>query len=248
MMDRNYELEVIAFDAASCRIAEEAGADRIELCANPLEGGTTPSHGMIRIARKITSIQLFPIIRPRGGDFVYSDDEFEVMKQDVLYCKEVGCDGLVIGLLNADGSVDVARTKTLVELTYPLGVTFHRAIDHSINMEEALEAIIKCGCERILTSGGMPTAPEGAERIAALIRLAEDRIDIMPGSGIRSGNIAALARSTGAHVFHSSARKLMASASTYANPLLSGEMAHPSLSGMEVEAMVRELDQYFSEI
>ena len=242
---RGYELEVIAFDTASCRIAQEAGADRIELCANPLEGGTTPSHGMIRKARTIATIQLFPIIRPRGGDFVYTDDEFDVMKQDVLYCKEVGCDGVVIGLLKKDGTVDVERTSQLVQLAYPLGVTFHRAIDHSVNMEEALEAIISCGCERILTSGGKPTAPEGAEKIAQLIKLADGRIDIMPGSGIRSGNIVELAKATGARVFHSSARVNLPSSSEHVNPLLAAETGHSSLSKNEVEALVQALDGHF---
>jgi copper homeostasis protein len=242
---RAYELEVIAFDTASCRIAQEAGADRIELCANPMEGGTTPSHGMIRVARTLTSLQLFPIIRPRGGDFVYSAEEFEVMKQDVLYCKEIGCDGLVIGILKPDGTVDAKRTSQLVDLAYPLGVTFHRAIDHSVNMLEALEAIIHCGCERILTSGGKPTAPEGAEMIAQLIKVADGRIDIMPGSGIRSGNIAALAKATGAKVFHSSARTSLPSSSRHINPLLASETGHSSLSKDEVKALVRALDGEF---
>jgi len=242
--DRKYELEVIAFDIASCRIAQEAGADRIELCANPPEGGTTPSHGMIAQARKIATIQLFPIIRPRGGDFVYSEDEFEVMKRDVLYCREIGCDGVVIGLLKEDGNVDVVRTQTLVALAYPLGVTFHRAIDHSKDMEVALEDIIRCGCDRILTSGGKPTAPEGAETIRKLIELADGRIDIMPGSGIRSGNIVELAKSTGATVFHSSARTTLPSSSTHVNTMLVAETSHSSLSKDEVKALENALDGY----
>ena len=243
-VDRKYELEVIAFDIASCRIAQEAGADRIELCANPPEGGTTPSHGMIAQARKIATIQLYSIIRPRGGDFVYSEDEFEVMKRDVLYCKEIGCDGVVIGLLKADGNVDVVRTQTLVALAYPLGVTFHRAIDHSKDMEVALEDIIRCGCDRILTSGGKPTAPEGAETIRKLIELADGRIDIMPGSGIRSGNIVELAKSTGATVFHSSARTTLPSSSTHVNTMLVAETSHSSLSKDEVKALENALDGY----
>lgn len=240
--NRGYELEVIAFDAASCRIAQAAGADRIELCANPMEGGTTPSHGMIRVARTLTSLQLFPIIRPRGGDFVYSAEEFEVMKQDVLYCKEIGCDGVVIGILTPDGAVDSERTSILVDLAYPLGVTFHRAIDHSVNMMDALEAIIRCGCERILTSGGKPTAPEGAEMIAQLIKAADGRIDIMPGAGIRSNNIAGLAKATGARVFHSSARIERPTSSRHVNHALASETSHYSLSKDEVMALVRELD------
>jgi copper homeostasis protein len=247
-LQRPYELEVIAFDAASCRIAQQAGADRIELCANPMDGGTTPSHGMIRVARTLASIQLFPIIRPRGGNFLYSAEEFEIMKQDVLHCKEVGCDGVVVGLLTSDGKVDVERTTKLVELAYPLGVTFHRAIDHSADMLEALKAIMQCGCERILTSGGMPTAPEGADMIGQLIKAADGSIDIMPGSGIRSTNIAALAKATGARVFHSSARTMTMPTESATPPHFHAEAVHATLDGEEVKRMISALETSFGKI
>ena len=159
----NFKLEVIAFNIESCKLAQQSGAYRIELCDNPSEGGTTPSIGMIKAAREKVDIELFPIIRPRGGDFLYSDDEFEIMKEDILQCKKIGCDGVVIGLLNADGNVDKIRTSQLVNLAYPMSVTFHRAFDRANDPFKAMEDIIECGCERILTSGQQPTASEGIE-------------------------------------------------------------------------------------
>ena len=179
----SFVLEIIGFNIESCRIAQAAGAHRIELCDNPSEGGTTASYGFIKAARKALQIELYPIIRPRGGDFLYSDDEFEMMQTDVQLCKEIGCDGVVIGMLNKDGSIDKKRCSKLVSLAYPLGVTFHRAFERCSNPFEALEDIIEIGCERILTSGQQPTASEGADLVNQLIRQADDRIIIMPGSG-----------------------------------------------------------------
>jgi copper homeostasis protein len=212
-----FQLEICAFNLASAIVAQGSGADRIELCGSPAEGGTTPSPGIIRSARELLRIALYPIIRPRGGDFLYSDEEFRVMLRDIEYCKQVGCNGVVIGMLNADGTVDQARCARLVEAAYPLGVTFHRAFDWASNPFEALETIIQLGCERILTSGQRPTAEEGVELIDQLVREADDRIVIMPGSGIRSANIVSLAEKTGASEFHTSARLLQASAMSYVN-------------------------------
>ncbi|HEY4107710.1 copper homeostasis protein CutC [Puia sp.] len=212
-----FQLEICAFNLTSAMVAQASGADRIELCASPGEGGVTPSPGVIRTARENLRIPLYPIIRPRGGDFLYSDEEFKVMLRDIDYCKQAGCNGVVIGMLNPDGSVDQGRCARLVEAAYPLGVTFHRAFDWAANPFEALEAIIKIGCERILTSGQRPTAEEGSELIDQLIREADDRIVIMPGSGVRSGNILQLAEKTGASEFHTSARLLQASAMDYVN-------------------------------
>jgi len=202
----NYKLEVIGFTIEGCMIAQKAGADRIELCDNPADGGTTASYGFIKAAREKLQIELFPIIRPRGGDFFYSDDEFTIIKNDVRVCKELGCDGIVIGILTKDGKVDKLKCSLLVEYVYPLGVTFHRAFDRTVDPFEALEDIIEIGCERILTSGQMPTAFEGAELIKQLIGKADDRIIIMPGSGVRSENTVQIAEATGAVEFHSSAR------------------------------------------
>ena len=142
----DYTLEICAFNLSSALIAQQSGADRIELCASPEEGGTTPSPGLIRTARELLRIQLYPIIRPRGGDFLYSDEEYLTMLRDVDYCKQAGCNGVVIGLLKKDGSIDKERCARLVEAAYPMGVTFHRAFDWAINPYEALEDIISIGC------------------------------------------------------------------------------------------------------
>ena len=237
----NYTLEVIAFTIESVLLAQQSGAHRIELCDNPAEGGTTPGYGMIKTAREKTSLLLYPIIRPRGGDFLYSDEAFEIMKRDVLLCKELGCDGLVIGLLQPDGSIDKKRTTALVEAAYPLGVTFHRAFDRVANPFEALEDIIATGCERILTSGLKPTAAEGAETIAQLVRQANDRIIIMPGSGVRSENIVALATQTGATEFHSSARKTADSKMEYFNTSMDENLQTAELDTVEVKKMIAAL-------
>lgn len=237
----NYTLEVIAFTIESVLLAGQSGAHRIELCDNPAEGGTTPGYGMIKTAREKTPLLLYPIIRPRGGDFLYSDEAFEIMKRDVMLCRELGCDGVVTGLLQADGSVDKKRTAALVEAAYPLGVTFHRAFDRVANPFEALEDVIATGCERILTSGLRPTAPEGAETLAQLVRQADDRIVIMPGSGVRSDNIAALARQTGAVEFHSSARKTADSKMHYFNAAMNENLQTTELDTAEVEKMLAAL-------
>ncbi|MFT3945781.1 MAG: copper homeostasis protein CutC [Agriterribacter sp.] len=238
-----YNLEVIAFDIQSVIAAGNTGAYRIELCDNPGEGGTTASYGMIKTAREKTSLQLYPIIRPRGGDFLYSDEAFEIMKRDILLCKELQCDGVVIGLLHADGSVDKSRTAQLVEAAYPLGVTFHRAFDRVANPFEALEDVINCGCERILTSGLKPTAPEGADTIAELVRQSNDRISIMPGSGVRADNILNLAKQTQAFEFHSSARINIPSAMEYINTGMNESLESTGLNTDEVKKMVQELDK-----
>ena len=200
------KLEIIGFTIEGCLIAENAGAHRIELCDNPADGGTTASYGFIKAAREKLRIELFPIIRPRGGDFFYSDEEFEIMKTDVKLCKELGCDGVVIGMLTNKNKVDKKKCSQLVELAYPLGVTFHRAFDRTIDPFEALEDIMEIGCERILTSGQKQDALEGADLIKQLINKADDRIIIMPGSGVKSDNIVQIAETTGAVEFHSSAR------------------------------------------
>ena len=203
-----YHLEIIAFNIESCEIAQASGATRIELCDNPGDGGTTPSYGFVKAAREKLHIGLYGMIRPRGGDFVYSDDEFEIMKTDVLMHKQLGCDGVVIGILNKDGSVDTIRCKQLVQLAYPMGVTFQRAFDRVKDPFKALEDIIAIGCERILTSGNVPDCFNGTPLIAQLIKQAAERIIIMPGSGLRSTNIIEVAKITGATEFHTSARFL----------------------------------------
>jgi copper homeostasis protein len=234
-------LEVIGFNIESCILAQAAGANRIELCDNPGEGGTTPSYGFIKAARKNLQIQLYPIIRPRGGDFFYSDAEFEVMKADVKICKELGCNGLVIGILNADGTVDKKKCAELVRLAYPLGVTFHRAFDRVKDAGQALEDIIEIGCERILTSGLVPSALNGAETIAALVKQADERIIIMPGSGVRSDNIIELAQKTGAVEFHTSARMNINSKMDYTNEAMKESLKSVSADVDEIKTIIANL-------
>ena len=236
-----YLLEICSFNLQSAMIAQEAGAYRVELCADPGDGGTTPSAGIIRVAREKLHIQLYPIIRPRGGDFLYSAEEYDSMIKDIAYCKEAGCDGVVIGLLNQDGSVDKKRTAKLVELAYPLGVTFHRAFDRAANPFEALESIIETGCERILTSGQRPTAMEGAGLINELIRQADERIVIMPGSGIRSSNILQLAERTEAVEFHTSARRLVESGMQYVNGSMFESLTSVIADRQDIDGMLEKL-------
>ena len=201
-----YLIEIATSDFLTTRSAVEGGADRIELCANLAEGGTTPSYAHIKKCKEAFDIPLFPIIRPRGGDFLYTKDEFEIMKNDIKLCKELGCEGIVIGLLNMDGTIDMTRTSELIGLAYPLEVTFHRAFDRCKDPFAAMEELIEIGCQRILTSGQKPTVSEGVDLIAELNKKADDRIIILPGSGVRKDNIKMLAEKTGCIEFHSSLR------------------------------------------
>jgi copper homeostasis protein len=240
-----YELEVIAFNIESCLIAEKNGASRIELCANPSEGGTTPSAGMIAEARKSTSIQLFPIIRPRGGDFLYSEQEFNAMLYDIEICRNLGCDGVVIGMLTKEGNIDINRCSQLIENAGDMSITFHRAFDRVNDPLLALEQIIELGCKRILTSGLKPTVMEGIELLRQLVQLAGDRIKIMPGSGVRSNNIIQLAETTGAKAFHSSARKNLSSKMNYINENMNESLSQVTLDAEEVQKIKQNLDQFF---
>jgi copper homeostasis protein len=212
-------LEVCANTLTSALAAQEGGAIRVELCDNLGEGGTTPSYGQIKLARKLLHIKLYVLIRPREGDFLYSDTEFEIMKADVQSCIDIGCDGVVTGILNPDGSIDIKRCAELVKMATDkgLGVTFHRAFDMCNDMDKALEEIIGMGCERILTSGGRSTAIEGAHIIAHLIQKAAGRIIIMPGSGVSESTVADLVHYTKAAEIHSSARGAVKSRMQYHN-------------------------------
>ncbi|NLR57053.1 copper homeostasis protein CutC [Chitinophaga polysaccharea] len=216
-----FTLEICAASVASCLAAAEGGANRIELCDNLLEGGTTPSYATIALAREKVKIDLYPIIRPRGGDFLYSDLEFEVMKKDIELCKQLGCNGVVIGILLPNGRVDQERCRILTQLAWPMGVTFHRAFDMTDNPFEALEDIISIGCERILTSGARNTAVEGAALLKDLLERANDRIAIMAGSGVRATNIAQLIQTTGITEFHTTAKAYEESKMVYRNPNVS---------------------------
>lgn len=242
----SFELEVIAFDLFSCLVAENAGAHRIELCANPHEGGTTPSFGMMRMARKASSIQLFPIVRPRGGDFLYDKAEFLSMIEDIKIAKNEGCDGVVIGMLKKDGSIDINACHDLIHHANGMEVTFHRAFDRVTDQQKALEDIIKLGCTRILTSGGYPTAMEGKDQLQQLVSLADNRIKIMVGSGIRSSNIKEIQSHTKASVFHASARKTVSSKMNYQHASMHEQLEKISIDEQEVRLLRSALDEIFA--
>jgi copper homeostasis protein len=182
-----YEICVDSIEGVAA--AKAAGAHRVELCADLLEGGITPSRGMIRRARTIEGIRLHVIIRPRGGDFLFDDDEFAVMEADIDAAKAEGADGVVIGLLKADATIDVPRTRHLIERARPMAITFHRAFDMTADPFAALETLIELGVDRVLTSGQEETVLEGLPLLAELIRRAGDRIIIMPGGGITARNV-----------------------------------------------------------
>jgi copper homeostasis protein len=210
-------LEICCFSLESCLTAQKAGAYRVELCGGMFEGGTTPSAGLIKLARQNLTIKLYVMIRPRGGDFCYSDTEFEVMKEDIQTAKELGADGVVFGLLSPDGSVDVPRTKELVDLAHPMKVTFHRAFDVCAEPFEALETIIELGCERILTSGQKNTVTEGIDLLKVLVEKADNRIEIMAGGGVTAKNAAQLLEA-GVHALHMTGKGIVNSQMEYRKP------------------------------
>jgi copper homeostasis protein len=181
--------EICVDSAAGVRAAKSAGANRVELSADLLEGGITPSRGMMRQARVTADIGLHVIVRPRGGDFLFDDDEFAIMRSDIETAKAEGADGVVIGLLTAAGEVDTVRTRELISLARPVSVTFHRAFDMTREPFKALEALIELGLDRVLTSGQEATVLEGLPMAAELVRRAESRIVVMPGGGITSRNV-----------------------------------------------------------
>ena len=213
-------LEIAANSLASALAAQAGGADRVELCSNLGEGGTTPSHGTLAVTRDRLRIPLYALIRPRTGDFCYDDGEIEVMLREIEACVAVGCDGVVIGTLDIHGDVDVPTCRTLIAAAGPLGVTFHRAFDVARDQTRALQTIIELGCERVLTSGGEAGALAGAEHIAELVRQAGSQIVVMAGAGITPHNVHEVAARSHAREFHASARGLRVSASGHRNDRL----------------------------
>ncbi|TCN68470.1 copper homeostasis protein CutC [Acetobacteroides hydrogenigenes] len=203
-------LEICSGSVQSAINAQAAGAQRVELCEGLVLGGTTPSYGTIALTRKNLSIDVNVLIRPRSGDFLYTDVEFETIKEDIRMVKQLGCNGVVCGILHADGSIDVERTRELVELARPLSFTFHRAFDRASDPVKALEDVIATGADRILTSGQQAKAIDGAPLLKQLVEQANGRIIIMPGSGVNAGNIAELMK-TGATEFHCSGQQPFAS-------------------------------------
>lgn len=238
------KLEIIGFNIESCVAAQKAGANRIELCAGPGEGGVTPSYAFIKTAREKLHIDLYVMIRPREGDFLFSNEEFDMMKTDVSICKELGCDGIVTGILTSDGKVDKERCKQLIELAYPLEATFHRAFDRVADPFEALEDIIGLGFERILTSGLKPKVMEAIETLTALIKQSGDRIIIMPGSGITSANIIEVAEKTGAKELHSSASILKETNMQFQNIEMHESLKYITANEEEVKKMALLLKDF----
>jgi copper homeostasis protein len=202
-MPGKYLLEISVETVERAVAAERGGADRIELCAALSVGGLTPSRELLRSVREKVGISIFSMVRPRAGDFIYSGSEFEDMKRAIADARKSGMDGVVLGILRKDYRVDVERTQELISLAAPLPVTFHRAFDECADLRETLEAVIRTGATRILTSGGASGAPEGAAVLAGLIHLSRDRITILPGGGISASNLADVARRTHAREFHS---------------------------------------------
>lgn len=213
----------------SALAAEQGGADRVELCANLLEGGTTPSAGSLRLARERLSIPISAMIRPRGGDFCYSEVELEVMRRDIDLCQEIGVDGVVLGLLRDDGAIDRERTAELIARARPLKVVFHRAFDVCRDPIEGLETLIELGLDRLLTSGQEPSVLEGLELIVELIERAGDRITVMPGAGFTERNIQKIVAQCGAREVHVAAWGSAASRMQYRNPrvFMGGELRPP---------------------
>ena len=241
-------IEVCAYSLQSCLTAQAAGARRIELCGGLAEGGTTPSAGLIQLAQQHLTVSLFIMIRPRGGDFLYTDAELSVMMADIENAKKMGADGVVLGVLRADGTVDDDRTAQLVDLAHPLPVTFHRAFDMTRNPLEALESVIRTGAVRILTSGQQPTAEAGLPVLRQLVKQAAGRIEIMAGAGVNSTNAGALI-ATGIDALHLSGSVRQTSSMIYRQPAVSmassvpGEYERREADEETIRAVVHYLNQ-----
>jgi copper homeostasis protein len=231
-------IEVCVDSIAGVRAAKAAGADRVELCADLLEGGITPSRGMIRQARTIKGIGVHVIIRPRGGDFLFDDDEFAVMRSDIETAKREQADGVVIGMLTPDGEIDIKRSRELIALARPLSVTFHRAFDVARDPLRALEALIELGVDRVLTSGQEASVLEGLELITDLVRRASDRIIVMPGGGITPRNIERIVSAARPREIHFAALDPAESAMTFRRPyvFMGGELRPPEFDRLVTSA------------
>ena len=245
----HYTFEICANSAESCVAAQAGGAHRVELCASMPEGGTTPSFGEIRLARKLIDIRLHVIIRPRGGDFLYTPLELDIMEEDIHMARQAGADGVVFGCLTPEGDLDMPAMRRLMKISEGMSVTFHREFDYVRSPEQVLEHLIDLGVNRVLTSGQQPTAMQGASLLAELVRQAAGRIVIMPGCGVNEWNIAELAACTGASEFHFSARELKESKMLLRNPALSmgssdqDEYAHPVTTAERVRHTIQALSK-----
>ena len=208
-------IEIAVDSTESALAAEQGGAQRVELCSALREGGLTSSLGLVRTARAACSLTLFAMVRPRGGDFLYTADEFRAMQEDIRILGQEGVNGVVFGLLTQDGHVDIERTCALVELARPMQVTFHRAVDMAVDPEQALEDVIACGVQRVLTSGGASSAWAGRKRLRSMVQQAAERTTIVVAGGVRPAQISRLMANTGATEFHSSMRRVMPSPMRY---------------------------------
>jgi copper homeostasis protein len=217
-----YLLEIACNSATSAVAAQEGGADRVELFENLEHGGTTPSMGTIAVARDRLRIPLFVLIRPRPGDFLYSELEAEIMLRDIEQCRQRGCDGVVIGALTADAEIDMALCRQMVAAAGPLGITFHRAFDATGDLSNALDQVIALGAHRILSSGGCTSAVDGSPVLASLVAKAGSHITLMAGAGLNAGNIGDVARRSGCRELHASAKSIRHSIMRYQNPALIG--------------------------
>lgn len=215
-------LEIACNSAASALAAQQGGADRVELFENLEQGGTTPSYGTLAATRDGLQIPLYVLVRPRPGDFHYGPLEAEIMLRDIAACRQLGCDGVVIGALDADGGIDLPLCRELVNAAGPMGVTFHRAFDAARDLPAALEQVVGLGCERVLSSGGQAGAQAGVTMLAALVRQAGTRLSVMAGAGLTAANIGAVARESGCRELHASAKAVRRSAMHHHNPALVG--------------------------
>jgi copper homeostasis protein len=226
------KIEICVDSVEGAMAAERGGADRVELCDNLFEGGTTPSGGCIKLARERLRIGLQVIIRPRGGDFLYSDTEHAVMLEDIRLAKALGADGVVIGCLTAAGDIDMARTRAMIELARPLNVTFHRAFDMCRDPQQALEDLVQLGADRVLTSGQEASVLEGLDLICALQKQAAGRTIVMPGGGLTARNVRKIAETSGVSEVHLSARSTVESKMQHRNgrTFMGGTLRPPEFS------------------
>lgn len=242
--NRKIQIEVCIDSLDSALAAQAAGADRVELCANLLEGGTSPSAGLIDGVRRNISMKLHVMIRPRGGDFCYNAGEFRIMERDIAVAKDLGADAVVLGILTPEGLIDQARMRTLIDLARPMKVTCHRAIDMSCDLHKSLESLVGLGIDYVLTSGGEQTAPEGGAQIARLVHAARGRIAVMAGSGINEHNVRRLIAETGVADVHVGLSDAIPSPMKYRNPKISmgkakgGEYARFGTSQARLEALI----------
>jgi copper homeostasis protein len=238
-------LEICVDSLESALAAQKGGAHRIELCSDLLEGGITPSAGLIATVRRRISIGVHVMIRPRGGDFCYSADEFEAMEQDVRMAKQLGADGIVVGILKEDGHVDTGRTCLLVDIARPLKVTIHRAFDMSVDLDQALQDVILTGADRLLTSGGEQTVEGGIASVARLVSAARGRIVIMAGGGISERNVLRIITQTGVREIHAGLRTTVPSKMRHRNEKVSMGIikGHEYEQAVVLEDRVRQLLQ-----